>query len=54
MRKTVKLTESELKNIISESVMNILKEGALGNWWTRTTNSAGVQTRVTNLQKVID
>lgn len=53
MGKTVKLTESELKNIISESVMNILKEGALGNWWNRTTKGAEIQTRVDNLQKVI-
>lgn len=58
MGKIVKLTESELKNIISEAVMKILnesvEEGALGNLWNRATNGKDIKTYANNLQKVID
>lgn len=36
MRRTIRLTENELKQIVLESVESVLNEGVLGNAWNTT------------------
>lgn len=54
--KTVKLTESELKNIISEAVMKVLnesiEEGGFGNFMRRTFNSSSVNANANYVDRV--
>lgn len=56
MGKTVKLTESELKNIISEAVMKVLnesvEEGGFGNFMRRTFNSSSVNANANYVDRV--
>lgn len=56
MGKTVKLTESELKNIISEAVMKVLnesvEEGGIGNFMRRTFNGSSVKANANYVDRV--
>ena len=56
MKNTVKLTEAELKRIISEAVVKVLnesvEEGAVGNFMRRTFNSSSVNANANYVDRV--
>lgn len=59
MKNTVKLTEAELKKIISEAVMQVLNEsidetGAVGAFFNRTFNGKDFRQQAANLRTIIN